>query len=106
MSWAITIEAQPFDQFLKAVDDAKLPESAYQATPELMAQWNEQLEGAKRAIMLSLVPDVFSHGEGATFSAYMGGHANHGGAGDNTSYSTSEFVTVTVNRHPPKPTES
>jgi hypothetical protein len=102
MSWSVNIEAQPFETFLKAVDQAHLPEDTYNP-PELVAQWGEQLEGAKRAIMLALVPDVFAHGEGATYSASMGGHANHGGAGEDTSYTTSEFVSVTVNRHPPKP---
>lgn len=101
MSWSLTIPQQPFETFHKAVSQAQLPEDTSNK-PELVAQWSEQLEAAKAAVLAILSRDAFGHDEGATFSTSMSGHANHDGAGDGTGYTPSEFVHVNVQRQPAK----
>ena len=100
MSWSLYIPAQPFDSFLTAVDTAQLPADTYNP-PEIVAQWQEQVEGAKRAITAALSRDIFGDEENSMFSASMSGHANHDGVGDGVGYTPSEFVNITINRQPP-----
>lgn len=103
MSWSLSIPAQPFESFLKAVEAAQLPEDTYNP-PAVVEQWQDQLAGAKAAITAALSHDIFGHEENSQFSASMNGHANHAGAGDDApggGYTRSEFVQITINRQPP-----
>ena len=103
MSWSVSVPPQPFERFLKAVEQARIDDSSNK--PELVAQWTAQLDAAKRAVYAMFSPvDVFGRGE-ATFSATMGGHANHDGAGEGTTYTDYEFINITVTRIPKTGTE-
>ena len=97
MSWAITIPMQEYGTFRGAIRAAKI-EGSYNATPEVLAQWEEQLKAAKIAAEAILENAEFGFSEKELYGAYMGGHANHDGA--DGSYTSHEFVTVTINRNP------
>ncbi len=96
MSWSVSIPPQHSEEFVKAVEGAHLDDTYNK--PELVAQWGEQLEAAKRAAAAILSRDAFGHG--GLFSASLGGHARHGKAGEGTDYTRLEFVNVTVSREP------
>lgn len=102
MSWSVSVPATPAEQFADAVKAARIDDSYNKS--ELVEQWGEQLEAAKAAALAIFAAHPF--GEGGTYSAGMSGHANHGGAGEGTGYTPSEFVYVNVHRVPAsKPAE-
>ena len=98
MSWSVSIPQQPFEQFVKAVEQVQIAEDTYNK-PELIEQWKDQLEAARQGALAILSRDGFGH-ESAKWSASFSGHANHDEAGKDTTYTPSEFVNVTINRQP------
>lgn len=97
MSWSVSIPKQSSrDEFVKAVEAAQIDDSYNKA--ELVEQWREQLQAAKRAALA--IMDAYPFGEGGQFGASFSGHANHAGAGEGTDYTPSEFVHVNVSREP------
>ena len=98
MSWSVSVPQQPYESFVTAVNEVQLAEDTYNP-PELIEQWREQLEAARKGALVILAEAPFGREE-AQWSASFGGHAKHGEAGDGTAYTTTEFITVTINRYP------
>ncbi len=94
MSWSATVAKTPVVEFPDAVRAARI-DTTY-ASGSLAKQWNDQLHVAQDAALAVFESNAF--GEGGSYSASFSGHANHNG--DDETYAASEYVSITVNRHP------
>ena len=98
MSWSVSVPQQPYESFVTAVNEVQLAEDTYNP-PELIEQWREQLEAARKGALVILAEAPFGREE-AQWSASFSGHAKHAGADEGGSYTPSEFIHVTINRQP------
>ena len=99
MSWSVSIPPTPADEIATAITSAELGPDNYN-TPEIVAQWRQQLEAAKDAAATMLASGAFHLGEGGMYSVGMSGHAAHDGLAEKTGYTPSEFINVILRWDP------
>lgn len=99
MSWSINVPFTPIKDFIAVLDAAELNLSSVE--PDLAAQWKTQLETAKRGAE-TMFHDLIADGghTSGSVNAYLGGHANHDGAGDAAHFTKQEFISASVNWKP------